>query len=144
MSCNGCSLKACSCIGVILSIIFGAAIGVLFAFRYIPAIVVSAWIAFGLGVLTLILLTIGVFFAGISMPNVLSKCLCLNGTCLLVGSIGTIIMALAALSISLTPAFISIIVLVALGAFFFALMLISLIATISCIICKACTHHVSC
>ncbi|MDP4120390.1 MAG: hypothetical protein Q8876_04945 [Bacillota bacterium] len=120
---------------------FGAIVGILFAFRYIPFIVISTWIAFGLGVLTLIFLVIGVFLGAVTGPNALAKCLCKNTTCLLVGVLGTIISALAALSIVLTPVFISVITLVAIGAFFFSLMILGLIALISCIASKLCCFH---
>jgi len=139
MNCgNKCGFSACCCIGLLISVVFGAVVGVLFAFEYICFIRIAAWIAFGFGVLTLVLLIFGLFSASVNPPSALSRCLCKYTSCLLVGIIGTIITALAALVIVLNPACISVITLVAIGAFFFALMIIALIALIRCIICKMC------
>ncbi|MDQ5983476.1 MAG: hypothetical protein RUMPE_00500 [Eubacteriales bacterium SKADARSKE-1] len=126
--------RACGCIGILTSLVFGALVGVLFAFSLIPNIVISVWIAFGLAVLSLIILIVAAFLASSERYGALVKCLCINGKCLLAGTIGTIIIALAALSIVLTPVFVSITILLSIGAVFFALMIISIICLISCII----------
>lgn len=145
MSCeNDCGFSACGFLGVVLSVVSGAIIGILFAFGFIPFIIISTWIAFGLAVLFLIFLVSGVFLSATKKNHLISRCLCKNGICLLVGTIGTIgtiISALAALSIVLTAEFISVITLVAIGAFFFALMIIAFISLISCILCKLCVHR---
>lgn len=140
MNCNKkCGFNACGCLGIVLSIVFGAIIGLLFAFDHIPFIVISTWIAFGLGILSLIILVVGVFLAVIHQTLPLQKCLCQNTKCLLAGIIGTIISALAALSIVLTNEFISVIVLVSIEAFFFAMMILNLIGFINCIVCRMCS-----
>jgi len=140
MSCNNkCDFSSCSCIGILISVIFGAIVGVLFAFGFIPFIQVATWIAFGLGVLFLILLILGVYLSAVTGSNPLSRCLCKNTSCLLAGIFGTIIATIAALSIVLTPVFISVITLVAIGAFFFSLMVIGIIGFINCIVCRMCS-----
>jgi len=138
--CDKCDFTACSCLGVVISIVFGAAIGVLFAFRFIPAIVTAIWIAFGLAVLALIILTACVLLGAVSRTRAIRKCCCRNTTCLLVGIFGTIISAIVLLAIVLNPAIILIITFVAIGAFFFSLMIIGLIALISCITCEQCSR----
>ena len=138
---DNCSFNAFSGLGIVISVMFGAIIAILFAFDFIPGIVTSTWIAFGLGVLSLVILVIGVFLAAVTGPNALSKCLSRNTTCFLIGIIGTIISSLAALSIVLDTTFISVIILVAIGAFFFSLMIIGLIALINCIVCKLLHQH---
>jgi len=140
MRCDGCSFNACSCLGIIISVVFGAIVGVLFAFGFIPFIETAAWIALGLGVFSLIVLIAASFLAGITAPNPLSSCLCGNAACLLAGIIGTIIASIIALSIVLDPAFISVIALVAIGALFFALMIVGLISLICCIASRACAQ----
>jgi len=142
MSCcdKKCGFTACSCIGVVISIVFGAAIGVLFSMTLIPAIVTAIWIAFGLAVLALIILTTCVLLGAVSRSHSIRKCVCRNTTCLLVGIFGTIISAIVLLSIALNPAIILIITFVAIGAFFFSLMIIGLIALISCIACEQCSR----
>ncbi len=142
MGCNNrCGFSACGCLGVVLSVVFGAVIGVLFAFLYIPAITTVAWMAFGLSVLVLIFTLAAVYLGGLYSHTALARCLCRNTACLLVGTIGTLITSIAALAIVLNPASIAVSALVALGAFFFALMIIALVAFIQCIICKICCRQ---
>jgi len=136
-----CNCKACSCIGLIISIVFAAIIGTLFALNLITSIVVSVWIAFGLGVLGLIILTTGAFLGAVTFPNALTSCLCKNGNCLLAGAIGTIISALIALSFTLSSTGVFAIIIIILLAFFFALMIVALVALLSCIICRMCSRH---
>lgn len=139
MSCNDkCGFRACSCIGVLISIVFGALIGVLFAFDYITFISTIVWIVFGLGVLNLLFLIIGVYLAAVTFPDLLKRCCCANAICWLAGIIGTIIAAIVALSIVLDTALLAVIIVIAIMAFFFALMLIGLIAIVQCIVCNLC------
>jgi len=135
---RNCCCNACSCIGIIISILLATIVGVLFAFGLIPAIVVSAWIAFGIGVFVLIVLIAGLYLAAVNPRSALSKCLCQNAICMLIGSIGTIVTALAGLSILLIIC-IPVIVLVAVGAFFLSLLLQSLICFIICLVKKMCS-----
>ncbi len=140
--CNGkgCGFQACGCLGILISIVIGAIVGVLFAFGFIPFIVVSVWIAFGIAAVVLILLIAGLYLASAHSCSPLSKCLCQNGICLMVGAIGTLITALAALSIVLTPGSILVAALIALGALFFALTILSLISFIVCLVKKLCNN----
>lgn len=130
MCCSKC--KACSCLGLIISIVLGAVVGVLFALGFIPFIVTAAWIAFGISVFALAFLLVAVIVGGATGPNMLTRCLCRNIPCLLAGIIGTLITSIAALSIVLNPVFVSVAALVALGGAFFTLLLIALIDFITC------------
>lgn len=142
MGCNEkCSFNACSCTGILISIVIGAIFGLLYAFGLLPGIVVAAWIAFGLAVLAITGLVAGVFVAAVHPVSPLSKCLCKNTTCLLAGIIGTILTTLVLLSVALSPGFLAVIILVAIAAFFFTLMTIGIIKFIQCIVHKLCTHH---
>jgi len=125
---------ACNIGTVILSIIIGVIIGVLFAFGYIPGVVTAVWIAFGLGVLGLVILAIAIFVGVSTRYKALIKCLQLNINCLLVGIWGTIITGLAALSIVLTPGSVLIAILIGIGAFFLSLLIISLILFTLCVV----------
>jgi len=133
-----CRFTACSCLGVGISILVGAVVGVLFAFGLIPFITTIVWVVFGLAVLTLIFLVAGIFLSatGCCKSEALQKCTIRNTPCLLAGIIGTIISAIIALSIVLTPALIVVIVFIAILGFFFSLMIIGLIAYLSCITCE--------
>ena len=137
MECNNENpISVCSFFSVIISVLAGAIIGVLYALCFIPFITTAVWIAFGLGVLALIFLVAGVFLAAVLQPYALIKCLRGNSTYLLVGIIGTILSALAALSIVLIPFCIPAITLIAIGAFFFTLMIFGLINFIICIVSR--------
>jgi len=133
---KNCGFTACGCVGLIISIVFGALIAVLYSFGLIPNLIIAAWIAFGLAVLTLIFLVSGVFLAAVSSSRALRKCLYRNATCLLAGIIGTIIATIAVLLIDIIPATIAVLIVVSIAAFFFALMIIGLIALIQCIVCE--------
>ena len=122
------------CIAVIISVVVGAIVGVLFAFGLIPAITTAIWISFGLAVLNLIFLVAGLFTAALFKRTLLARCLRCNGAVLLAGIIGTIVLSIALLSIVLVVTSIGIAALVAIGAFFTALMLVSLIYLLTCIL----------
>lgn len=126
------------CLEVVISVVLAAVVGVLFAFGYIPAITTAVWIAFGLAVLNLIFLVAGLFTASLFRRTALARCLCCKGSIFLVGIIGTIVLSLAALSIVLLTTSVWIIILISIGAFFFALMLVELVSLLSCLICKMC------
>lgn len=125
MNCRKRCSIGCICTSLAISVIFAAITGILFFFRLIPNMSTAVWIAFGFGVLNLVLLFIGLFRGAACPCGILSRCLCAHSSCLLAGSFGTIITALAALSIVLAPAVISITILVSIGAFFTALTLLT-------------------
>lgn len=142
MACNNgrCGSSACSCFGIIISILVGAAVGILFAFDLIPNIVTVMWIIFGIAAAALLFYVLGVILGAVTAPNALSRCLCSNNTCLLVGIIGTLVSAIVALSITLDFTLIAVITVVAIVAFFFTLMVIGIISLLSCITCRVCSH----
>lgn len=133
MSCNR-NFDACGSIGIVISVVIGALVAVLFNLGFIPGITTVVWVVFGLSVLTLILLVWGAYLSAVSIPGVLRICVSRNGICLLAGIIGTLISAIIALSIVLVPASILITIFIGIFAFFFALMIIGLIALLRCII----------
>lgn len=141
MGCSKSSCNLCGIVGVLIALAFGALVGVLFAFEFIPNIVTVAWIAFGLSAFALVFLAGSLIIAGVSGRSALSKCLCENTTCLLVGIIGTLIASIAALAIELVTIFASVAALVAIGAFFFAYMIVGLISFFTCISDKLCCYH---
>lgn len=142
MSCNNkCGFRACSCIGILIGIVFAAVVGLLFAFTSIPFLTTAVWIAFGLGALTLVSTIAGIFLGAVTAPNALSRCFCEHTSCLLAGSMGTILAALVSLAITLSSASVFAIVLVAITAFFFALTFLALISLIRCIACRMCTER---
>jgi hypothetical protein len=93
-----CKNNFCAIIGIILGIVFGAVVGILFAFDVIQFITTVVWIVFGLGVLILILLILGLFIGAATGHNALSKCLHKYTSCLLTGVLGTIIFSIISLA----------------------------------------------
>ncbi len=140
MSCKKSCSAGCGCIAYIISTVL-AAVGILFFFYLIPNIVTAVWIAFGLGLLSLIFLFTGLLRASACPGGILSKCLCRYGRCLLAGSMGTIVCALAALAIVLSFRWIFVVFLVAVGAFFTVLMLIALFSMLKCLVCALCEEQ---
>jgi len=135
--------SACGIIAVPIAIVVGIIIGILFAFGFIPGIVTATWIAFGIGVLSLIILVTAILVAVSADSCILFTCLMQNICCLLAGIWGTIISALAGLSIVLTPS-ILVAILVGIGAFFLSLLITSLILFILCIVGKLNMSKIGC
>ena len=129
---------ACSFLGILMSIVLGALVGVLYAFCQIPYLTTGLWIMLGLGVFSFLFLFIGLYLAANTAFIALSKSLCKHVICMLIGIIGTIISALILLAAPLNFAYISNIVIVSVGAFFLALLIIELINFVICIARKMC------
>lgn len=131
--------RACDTIGLIISIVFGALVAALFASGLIPFITTAVWILLGLAGLLLIFLVSGLYLAASSSDSSsLRKCICKSALCLLAGTIGTIILAIIALSVELITTSVIVIVIIGLLAFFFALMVLGIISFIRCIVGKLC------
>lgn len=138
MDCRKTCSIGCSCVSLVISAILAAVIGVLFFFKWIPNIAVVTWIAFGLGVLTLLILFFTLLYAAAHPCSALPGCLCRHGKCLLLGSAGTIVSTLATIAIALSLRSIFAVFFVAIGAFFTVLMLLALISLILCVLCALC------
>ena len=139
MNCESSCGNPCNiCIEVLVAVVAATVVGLLFGFGLIPNIVTALWVVFGFAVLNLIFLVVGLYGASLVRRSLLGRCLCCNGTILLVSIIATIILAIVALSISLVAPTIGIIVLIAVGAFFAALMAIEFISLLVCLINGLC------
>jgi len=140
-SCKKCDFNACGCLAIIASLLIGAAVGALFYFGFLPNILaVVARIVLRLGVLTIAFVLAAQALSSLYLPNPLRDCLCGGITCLLVGAFGSVILAIAALSVALAPFNFIYAVIVGLGAVFLALMIIALIQFIRCVQCRMCMH----
>ena len=128
-----CGFSPCLSIAFPVSLVVGILVAILFTFGLIPGITTATWIVFGLGVLGLVFVLIAVLLLGCNRCFVLLKCLEKLLPCLLAGIFGTIILSLVALSIVLSIGIFTII-LVGLLAFFFSLLIVSLILLIQCVI----------
>jgi len=139
MSCKKCDFSALSCLAIAAALLIGAAVGALYYFGFLPLIVPDvARIVLRLGVLTIGYVLIALLFSSLSMHNPVRDCLCSGIAPLLAGAVGSIVLAIAVLSVALTPGNVIFAILVGLGAAFFTLMIIALIVFISCVLCRMC------
>lgn len=139
MDCErSCGCPGNVCIEVLISVVAATVVGLLFGFGLILNIVTAVWIVFGFAVLNLIFLVVGLFGASLFRRTLLGKCLCCKGKILLVAIIATIILTIIALSITLVSTTIWIVVLIAIGAFFAALMAVEFVLLLSCLINGLC------
>lgn len=125
--CNGSDF--CKIIGITAALIFGIAVGLLYFFGVFTAIAIP---------LTTILAFGFVGIAGVTAISLFAKgreitgCLCrLKGT-LLSGAIGTFILSLAALAVSLTTGSVLSAVVIGVVGFFLALLIAGLVCLVSC------------
>ncbi len=139
---NDCCPSRCGCgvLSTILGIIFGVAIAILFSLGLIPGILTGVWIAFALGIAILLYAIIATLIN--SRNDVCScsdSCFCSYIKCILFGSVGTILLALAALSVTLDTGSTAIIILIGIGAFFLIFMVSAFVSYIKCLIQKSCS-----
>ncbi len=129
---------------LIVSIIVGIGVSVVFSLGFLASIVTALWIAFGFSVLSVVALLVLAPLSSMNKSMALRKCLCYYGKPLVIGSIGTLIASLIALTLILSIASaVSIIVMFFVGTLF-SLLLISIVQFILCIInydcCEPCSH----
>lgn len=131
---RNCVCGSCSVSGIIWSIIGGIAAAVLFYLGYITSAVVGIWITFGIAAFSLIYILLSTFLSSCSETCArFSHCLHRSLKCLLIGSIGTIVVSIAALSISLTTTAAPTII-VGLLVLFFILLLSAIVNLLKCIV----------
>lgn len=125
--------KNCA-ISIILSAIIGIVIGGLFSTGAIASITTGIIVSLIFAAISLLSLVITVSLKGRGEE----KCLCNNGPCALLGAIGTVITGVIGLSITLTTAFTSILLVGFIG-FFFTLTVISTLLLVMCLLLNKCT-----
>ena len=132
-------LKTCEIIGIILGIIVGVAVGILFSAELIPITVNFIQIALVMSVVVLGILLVALFSANAMKGyNSFYKCICKFSKFVLTGSIGTLLSTTIAATLGVTVISIISTIFVALSAFFFVLMIVSVVCLISCIINETC------
>ncbi len=127
--CNGCIVSA------IVSLILAILAGVFYSPAVVTGIVALLYTIIGLSALFLIFLIVIILSAKRSE----NACVCQNGTCLLIGSLGAIISA--ALTIALAVSATATAVLIGIVAFFTVLAIIQFFLLISCLIKTNCMYN---
>lgn len=130
--------KKCDClIGVIISLILGVLVGYIFYLGLITGIIIALWIALGAAVIGLILLIALI----ISSRKEIDRCICINGKCLGLGILGTLILSTIALSITLAVANVGFAIFIGLLGAFLVLSAISMAKLLCCLINSKCKYR---
>ena len=119
-----CECRCGRCIiPTIIGIVFGIITGVLVNTGVIATLVPLAWIAFGIGLLAIVLLILIALFS----EEDASECVCENGKCLAIGAIGTVFLAIVILAVSTIITGVTAAVLFGILGFFFIFTWVSLL-----------------
>lgn len=118
----------------ILGIILGVVIGTLVNTGVIVGFLPIVWAAFGIALFSILLLVLISVFG----DRKEERCVCKNGTCLVIGAIGTVLLALAILAVIATVPVATLAVLFGIGGFFFIFNLVSLFQLLLCLADATC------
>ena len=134
-------MSDCRCGGkcllpAIAGIIFGVVIGVLVNAGTVVNFLPIVWAAFGVALFAVLLLVLISVFG----EKREEKCVCEHGTCLVIGAIGTVLLALAILAVLPIATLVALAVLFAIGGFFFIFTLVSLLKLLLCL--AECSYYI--
>ena len=127
--CNGCTS------GIIAGLIFGVITAVLFSLGITELILNGIWVALGFAGLSLIyIMALAAISSFGENFSVLRQCLIRNIRCLIVSIFGSIISSVVLVSVTLNIASMITTIIVGALAFFFMLLIFSIISIIKCLI----------
>ena len=130
-----CECRCGRCIiPTIIGIVFGIITGVLVNTVVITNFLPIAWIAFGIGLLAIVLLILIALFS----EDEATECVCENGKCLAIGAIGTVFLAIVILAVSAITTGVAAAVLFGILGFFFIFTWVSLLQLLLCLVEAAC------
>lgn len=130
-----CECRCGRCIiPTIIGIVFGIITGVLVNTGVITNFLPIAWIAFGIGLLAIVLLILIALFS----EDEATECVCENGKCLAIGTIGTVFLAIVILAVSAITTGVAAAVLFGILGFFFIFTWVSLLQLLLCLVEAAC------
>lgn len=130
-----CNSLSCNFAGIVVSILVGIAAGLLFAFGLLPSVLVAVWVSL---VLAFVLLAYILALTARGAGRGTGTCQCRNVLPLLLAVLGTIALAIIALSVTLAATSALSAVLIGLGAAFVAGMLTQLFCLIRCLVNRSC------
>jgi len=137
MNYNKCGFGIGDCIALILSIAVAIVVGIFFAGGSIPGIVTFITIALITSAVIAFLLVILTILRSVSIKEN-SRCICCNATALLVGTFGTFIASVAAITSGIAVGSIASAVFVGLSALFFIFMIFKIFTWIRCAFLEKC------
>lgn len=141
---NMCKQNSCnSATALIISVIIGIGISVLFSCGLLANICITLWISLLLSIISLISLFVFLPLASTNIFSSLKKCICTHGKGLIIGTIGTFVATLAALSLPIC--FYSVlIILFFLSGTFLSFLIISIAKFLFCLLINDCCKHIPC
>ena len=126
--------------GCIIPLLIGAVLGIVVGYisysTLIPGIVTALWIGFGIGVGTLILLLLLALFANCKQE----RCLCENGLCFAISTLGTIVTTIIGLAITIVTGSVLVSALIGLATLFLVATLINIFNLLNCLIKTRCCY----
>ncbi len=136
-SCNRCNPRTGIWVALIASVIIGIVAGYVFSLGLLTGVIsVTARIALRLAVLAIAFVLAGLVLCGFIWTSQIRECFIHGTSGLLVGGFGTIVVATILMSLSAAIGVTITAIIVGLGAFFAALMVVALINLIRCLICE--------
>lgn len=140
MGCKKCGPSIYDIAGIVIALAIATIVAIFFAQGTIPGIIIFAIIAFILSAIVL--------FDLIAISSVIGiigkkcgdsdRCICCNGQGLLIGTIGTFVSSIAAITSGLITTLIASIIFIGLTVFFFTIMIIKIFSWISCVVTEKC------
>ena len=126
--------------GCIIPLLIGAVLGIVVGYisysTLIPGIVTALWIGFGIGVGSLILLMLLAIFANCKQE----RCICENGPCLAISTLGTIVTTIIGLAITIVTGSVLVSALIGLATLFLVATLINIFNLLNCLIKTRCCY----
>lgn len=135
-NCNNCMRGLAILVGIVAGIIFSAAFTALYIFELLPLAYVGIAVALGVALIYLFVVLVSGFSGAKCKPSKLSDCICCNIGSLFFGIFGTITFGIFGVSSAVFSLSIASIIFVALTAFFFAYMLVTIFFLVKCLICS--------
>lgn len=130
----------CRCGRCILPLIIGIIFGIITAVLVNNGVIINflpiTWATFGIGLLAIVLLILIALFS----EDDVDECVCDNGKCLAIGSIGTVLLAVIILAVFTVTAETASVVLFGILGFFFIFTLTSLLQLILCLVDNDCCN----
>lgn len=140
MGCKKCGPSIYDIAGIVIAIAIATIVAIFFAQGAIPglfifpiiALIVSFIVLFDLIVVSSVVAIIG------KKCGDNDRCICCNGQGLLIGTIGTFVSSIAALTSGLLTTLIAAVIFIGLTVFFFTIMILKILSWISCVISEKC------
>ena len=140
MECKKCGPSIFDIAGVVIALAIATIVTIFFAQGAIPGMIIFTIIAFVVSTIMLLNLIAVSSIIGIIGRRCgdSDRCICCNGQGLLIGTIGTFVASIAAITSGLLTTLIAAIIFVGLTVFFFTIIILKIFSWISCVVSEKC------